>query len=73
MSATSEIDAIDQARRLQDIEESMLMAGSAEKSRQSATFQSQETFRQSGQGSYATMNQNMAQEIEDEMLIAVGS
>jgi|MDTB01.2.fsa_nt_gb hypothetical protein len=67
-SATLDIDYLDKLKRLEDIEESMLV----EKTQESVEGLSREVFGQT-EGSYAHLNQTRRKDIEEDLLVAVGS
>ena len=67
-SATRDIDHIDKLKRLEDIEESMILV----KSQESVEGLSREVFDRE-EGSYAHLNYTRRKEIEEDLLLAVGS
>ena len=67
-SATRDIDHIDKLKRLEDIEESMILV----KSQESVEGLSREVFDQE-EGSNAHLNYTRRKEIEEDLLLAVGS
>ena len=69
----SHIDLLDEQHRLSDLNESMLAGSGYEHGPESAESRSEEILGNAGQGSYHHLSASKRGEMEDDLMIAVGS